>query len=345
MKTYSSLFLLVFSTCIFAQVGVGTTNPQAQLDVVTETTATSERKGLQVDVNSTSTSTTQSTYSLHLTNSSTPALGGAAAKFGIFNNVSGAGTSDRYGVFSEVFKTNSSASDSDMYGVYSFIGQSQGIDNNAYGIYADITNTNNTSNIYGVYSTVGGTAANNDIYSGYFIGGKFSIGQTTTDNYILPESRGTDGQIMQIDAAGVVTWEDNISPVSSIPIYSNGNYNMNHGTGGIDLNTMTSSIEPSIYNAAGNIQVKLIIRYTNPLGTNNFQLRAHDGTTQTFPITNASGWTFANTQNGGVATSNWVNWNAGTNAQEIHVFGWNNTNNPATDSITINNAYLLVRSQ
>ncbi|APY09354.1 hypothetical protein BWZ20_14030 [Winogradskyella sp. J14-2] len=345
MKIYSLLFSLIFSTCVFAQVGIGTTNPQAQLDVVTEATATSERKGLQVDVNSTSASTTQSTYSLHLTNSSTPAIGGAAAKFGIFNNVSGSGTANRYGIYTEVFKPGTGATTTDMYGVYAELGLSTGVTSNSYGLYADITNAGNTANIYGVYSTVNGSAANNDIYSGYFIGGKFSIGQTTTDNYILPESRGTDGQIMQTDATGVVTWEDNINPVSSIPIYSNGNYNMNHGTGGIDLNTMTSSIEPSIYNATGNIQVKLIIRYTNPLGTNNFQLRAHDGTTQNFPITNASGWTFANTQNGGVATSDWVNWNAGTNAQEIHVFGWNNTNNPATDSITINNAYLLVRSQ
>ncbi|WP_299364300.1 hypothetical protein [Winogradskyella sp.] len=345
MKRFSLLFSLMFPILIFAQVGVGTTTPGAQLDVVTEATATSERKGLQVDVNSISTSTTQSTYSLHLTNSSTPAVGGAAAKFGIFNNVSGAGTADRYGLYSEVFKTNSSATDSDIYGIYSLIGQSQGIDNNAYGVYADITNVNNTSNVYGIYSVVDGTSANDDIFSGYFLGGKFSIGQTTIDNYILPESRGTNGQIMQTDGAGNVTWADNVNPVSSIPMYSNANYDMNHGTGGIDLGSMDSSIEPTVYNSSGNIQIKLVIRYTNPLGTNNFQLRAHDGTTESFPITNASGWTFATTQTGGIATSDWVSWNAGTNAHEIHVFGWNNSNDPLSDSITINNAYLLVRSQ
>ncbi|MDG4716626.1 hypothetical protein [Winogradskyella marincola] len=33
MKIFSLLFLLVFSTCIFAQVGVGTTEPKSTLDI------------------------------------------------------------------------------------------------------------------------------------------------------------------------------------------------------------------------------------------------------------------------------------------------------------------------
>jgi hypothetical protein len=233
MKIYSLLFSLVFTTCIFAQVGIGTTNPQAQLDVVTEATATSERKGLQVDVNSTSASTIQSTYSLHLTNSSTPAIGGAAAKFGIYNNVSGAGTANRYGIYTEVFKPGTGATTTDMYGVYAELGLSTGVNSNSYGLYADITNSGNTANVFGVYSTVDGSAANNDIYSGYFIGGKFSIGQTTTDNYILPESRGTDGQIMQTDAAGVVTWEDNNdnSSLSVVRVNRSANQNFTASVG------------------------------------------------------------------------------------------------------------------
>lgn len=236
--------------------------------------------------------------------------------YGVSNVVNGG--QDFYGLYNNV----TSANPGDKYGVNNYFNPAAG--GTHYGVYSDVRKSNS--------------------YSGYFLG-RVSIGTDGTDNYILPESRGTDGQIMQTDAAGNVTWVDNINPISSIPVYSNGNYNMNHGTGGIDLSSMDSSLEPSIYNAAGNIQVKLVIRYTNALGTNNFQLRAHDGTTETFPITNASGWTFAATQNGGVATSAWVDWNAGTNAQEIHVFGWSNSNNPASDSITIINAYLLVRSQ
>ena len=339
-----NIFLVVFCVPYFvlAQVGIGTTNPGAQLDVVTEANATSERKGIQVDLNSTSTAQ-QNTYSLHLTNSSSPSL--TASKYGIYNHVTGAGNATRYGIYNWVIQPSTNPTGTDLFGVYAELGLSTGVTSNSYGFYADITNTSNTANIYGIYSTVNGTAANPDIYSGYFLGGQFSIGQTTTDNYILPSSRGTVDQIMQTDANGSVTWVDNVNPVSSIPIFSSGTYNMDHGTGGMDLTIMNSSIEPSIYETNGNIQVKLVIRYLNALGTNNFQLRAHDGITQSFPITNASGWTFASTQTGGVATSDWVSWNAGTNAHEIYVFGWNNTNNPASDSIDIVNAYLLVRSQ
>ncbi|WP_299116614.1 hypothetical protein [uncultured Winogradskyella sp.] len=242
MKIRSLLFSMMFPMFIFAQVGIGTTTPGAQLDVVTDATATSERKGLQVDVNSTSASTTQSTFSLHLTNSSTPAIGGAAEKFGIYNNVSGAGTANRYGIFTEVFKPTSGATTTDMYGVYAALGQSTGVNSNSYGLYADITNAGNTANIYGVYSTVNGTAANDDIYSGYFLGGKFSIGQTTTDNYILPESRGTDEQIMQTDATGNVTWEDknDNSDLSLVRAHLSGTYNQSAtgaGWANIDFDT------------------------------------------------------------------------------------------------------------
>lgn len=206
--TKSFIFSLVvcFSVnTVFSQVGIGTVTPGAQLDIVTQAITTSERKGIQIDLNSTSTAQ-QNTYSLHLTNSSSPSL--TASKYGIFNNVSGLGTATRYGVYSEVFKPNSGATTTDIFGVYSYIGQSTGINSNSYGFYADLTNASNTANIFGVYSTVNGTVANQDVYSGYFLGGKFAIGQTPANTYILPLNRGTDGQIMQTDGSGNVNWVD-----------------------------------------------------------------------------------------------------------------------------------------
>ena len=271
-------------------------------------------------------------------------------------------TTNNYAIFS-IFNNNSSGN---QYGAYneftSTLGNIYGVSNSVSGgtqefngLYNLVTSTAGTGTKYGVNNffdpSAGGThygiysnVLKPGSYAGYFLG-DVSIGTTTGNSYVMPDSDGTAGQVMQTDGAGNVDWVDNVNSVSSIPIYSNDSYNMNHGTGGVDLNTMDSSIEPTIYNTAGNIQIKLVIRYTNPIGTNNFQLRAHDGTTQSFPITNTSGWTFATTQNGGIATSDWVNWSAGVNAHEIHIFGWNNSNNPANDSITINNAYLLVRSQ
>lgn len=96
MKTFSLLISLFLSIFVFAQVGIETTNLNAQLDVHTNARATSQRKGIQVDVNSTSVDISQGTFSLDLTNSSLTAIGGTASKYGIFNNGSCARKADRY---------------------------------------------------------------------------------------------------------------------------------------------------------------------------------------------------------------------------------------------------------
>ena len=148
------------------------------------------------------------------------------------------------------------------------------------------------------------------------------------------------GKIMVSDADGVASWQNNIKPISTIPL-SNSNYNINN-TSGQDIGRYDNSLEPSIYNPLGNIQVKLVIRYSSRSGTSYIQLRTHNGTNESFPITNTDNWTFSSTQNGGVITSDWKNWNAGTNAHEIHLFAWMGN---MADHLTIENAYLLVRSQ
>jgi hypothetical protein len=127
--------------------------------------------------------------------------------------------------------------------------------------------------------------------------------------------------------------------VGTIPIWqASSAYYMNN-TSGQDLSNCESAIEPSIYEPNGNIEVKLVIRYSSSTGTNNFQLRVHDGTNEYWPIVNNDSWTFAATQTGGVATSPWKSFNYGTNAFEVHLFGWSNT----SSDINITSAYLLVR--
>lgn len=54
---------------------------------------------------------------------------------------------------------------------------------------------------YGIYSE----ALQANGFAGYFLG-RMSIGTTTANNYILPAARGTNGQIMQTNATGVVSW-------------------------------------------------------------------------------------------------------------------------------------------
>ena len=258
--------------------------------------------------------------------------GGASNNYGARTLLSGSSTGDQYGYHSD----NSNTGGGDHYGTYSELDGSGSGDK--YGSY-NLIDASAGGTHYGIFSS----ALSGSGFAGYFLG-RLSIGTSAADNYILPASRGTADQIMQTDATGNVSWVDN-KPVSTINLYSNATYDMMHGTGGIDLIPMDAGFEPSIYEPTGRVQVKLVIRYYQAIGTNNFQLRAHNGTTETFPITNASGWTFATTQSGGVATSDWVDWNAGTDAHQIHLFGWNGSNNAASDRIFIRNAYLLVRSQ
>jgi len=140
------------------------------------------------------------------------------------------------------------------------------------------------------------------------------------------------------------TWEQltfNSNNISTIPLW-NSLQNINYTTGQ-DIPNYNSSIEPSIYNPEGKLKIKLIVRYSSSVGTSNLQLRTHNGTVGSFPITNtASDWTYASTQNGGIATSAWKFWDAGTSANEIHLFGWVNNSG---DSLVVESAYLLVRSQ
>ncbi len=127
--------------------------------------------------------------------------------------------------------------------------------------------------------------------------------------------------------------------ISIIPLWQAGsNFTMSN-TSGSDLSNCESGLDPTIYDMAGNVEVKLVIRITSTTaGTNNFQLRTHDGITQGFPIVNSDGWTFSNTQSGIVAASPWKDWSAGTNFQEIHLFGWVDAG-----STNFNSAYLMLR--
>ncbi|MBP9792604.1 MAG: hypothetical protein KBC56_01235 [Flavobacterium sp.] len=116
--------------------------------------------------------------------------------YGVRNYLSGTGTGSRIGTDNWLAGSGSG----DQYGVNNYIDNS-GV-GNKYGVYNHIPSATNGLH-YGVYSDV--RKANS--YAGYFLG-RFSIGTTTANNYILPSSRGTVNQIMQTDATGNVTWQN-----------------------------------------------------------------------------------------------------------------------------------------
>jgi hypothetical protein len=113
-------------------------------------------------------------------------------------------------------------------------------------------------------------------------------------------------------------------------------------TSGSDVSGYDTALEPIFFNKNGQLQVKLIVRYSAINGNAHFQLRASDDSgSDKWPIVVGDSWTFSSTQTGGIATSNWKDWSAGTHAHEIHLNAW--VDNGA--SVTIESAYILVRSQ
>jgi hypothetical protein len=173
-------------------------------------------------------------------NNTITSVGGT--KYGIYSNLNAPGV--KYGVYNDLI--SSAGSGPVSYGVYNKVtnpggslGSHYGIYNemlafdNQYGTYTTMPSVTNypqygnyvtiagggTGNRYGFYSTIssfaGGThyGIYSDVtkagsYAGYFLG-NVSIGTSIGNEYILPTSRGTNGQIMQTDGSGNVSWVNN----------------------------------------------------------------------------------------------------------------------------------------
>ncbi len=127
--------------------------------------------------------------------------------FGIRNNIHSNSTNNKYGMYNHFYKHFgfNSPPDGTMYGIYNTFDPNITGAFSKYGIYNIIPSTTAGIN-YGIYSDV---KANNS-FAGYFLG-RLSIGTTTTNNYILPTSRGIINQIMKTDGSGNVTWQTDIS--------------------------------------------------------------------------------------------------------------------------------------
>jgi len=139
---------------------------------------------------------------------------GNGNKYGIYNQISGGGTGVKYGLFTQL----AGAGTGDQYAMRNFITNSG--DGNHYGNHLALNGTGSGTK-YGSHITINPAAGGNHygVYSsalkvgsfaGYFLG-NVSIGTTIANSYILPASRGTNGQIMQTDGAGNVSWVNNPS--------------------------------------------------------------------------------------------------------------------------------------
>ncbi|WP_309640551.1 hypothetical protein [Flavobacterium sp.] len=122
---------------------------------------------------------------------------GSGVHFGSFNILSGIGTGLQYGTYNTI--TNSA--NVTHYGTFNTLdGAGTGL---KYGDYNYINPAAGGTH-YGIYSEVLKAGTN---YAAYFLG-NVAIGTTTLNNYLLPPSRGTNGQFMQTDGSGNVTWQN-----------------------------------------------------------------------------------------------------------------------------------------
>jgi len=152
-------------------------------------------------------------------------------------------------------------------------------------------------------------------------GGNLGIGKTNP-NY-------------RLDVAGNAAAEN---MVTTIPLWQGSEFTMSN-TSGQDIANCESAIIPTVHNANGDIDVKLVIRVTSTsAGNNSFQLRTHNGTTEVYPIVVGDTWTWSAVSTGYVVESEWKSFAAGTSPMEAHLFGW--LDNGQTK---FNSVYLLIR--
>ncbi len=128
--------------------------------------------------------------------------------------------------------------------------------------------------------------------------------------------------------------------MGTIPLWQAGAPYVMNNIAGQDLFNCESGLIPTMYSIDGEVQVKLVVRVSaNTAGSSNFQIRAHDGTTEVYPITFGD-MTWNAVQTGWVVESDWKDFSAAVNPWEIHLYGW--VDSGSTD---FTSAYLMVRSK
>jgi|GEM_PF-2145813 len=113
---------------------------------------------------------------------------------GTYNRIGGSGNGNHYGTYNLL----TDSGNGNHYGTYNIIA-SDG-PGYKYGFYTYIDETTPGYH-YGVYSEV----PKSDGFAGFFLG-RVAIGTNISVKYILPASKGTGGQVMQIDGSGQVNF-------------------------------------------------------------------------------------------------------------------------------------------
>ncbi|MBZ9729474.1 hypothetical protein LB467_07215 [Salegentibacter sp. JZCK2] len=180
-------------------IGIGTEEIVSKLQIaINPDDAQDIKKGLEIDNNNPA--ETRNTYGIEIRNRSKT----NAIKYGIKLNVSGEGEGERYGIYNVTNKTTGSSS---IFGIYNKVGRTEGANSHNYGILSEIGTSTGRGNIYAIYARAEGNSSAN-VFAGYFAG-RVGIGKTPVEEYVLPDVRGVENQILVSDNAGKVNWKHN----------------------------------------------------------------------------------------------------------------------------------------
>ncbi len=119
--------------------------------------------------------------------------------YGLYNDIAGASTNRLYGAY-----TNIGVGAGNQYGYFASLSGGTGV---RYGMFANLLGTGGGTD-YGIYSSV---EDNTNGYAAYFKG-RVSLGNSTSNRYLMPTADGTANQVMTTNGTGQVSFAN----VSSI---------------------------------------------------------------------------------------------------------------------------------
>ncbi len=216
-----------------ASVGIGTDQITSRLQVaIGAGKDLNLKKGLEVD-NANSSTDNLTTYGIINDNRSMT----HGTKYGIKSNVGGAGNGVHYGIFNETYQNTGT---SDIYGIFNRVGRTFGAKSNNYGIYNEIGTGLGAGNIYGIYSVAAGDG-NSNVYAGYFVG-RLGIGLTPETEYVLPVSRGLEGQVLATNSSGQVYWSSSGIENYSSTTSTTGDFSITDEIGTLRINNQVSGL-------------------------------------------------------------------------------------------------------
>ncbi|MGS2725956.1 beta strand repeat-containing protein [Psychroserpens sp. BH13MA-6] len=164
-----------------------------------------------------------------------------------------------------------------FYGVKNVIDASVGSPtSNVYGVFNEMLTTG-TNSSYGVYSDNSVNTTGNH-FAAYFLG-KVSFGTTIANSYVFPLTRGTNGQIIQTDGTGNLSWAD----VPSTSFWTRTGNVLNLANAGDDI-TFVNDQTSITFPASNGTPAPMLYMFSSGFNNANKMVLAHSTTYANYGI-------------------------------------------------------------